>query len=241
MINKECPICSKTFSIKPSHGKKRRYCSRECMSIGYKERLKGLSNPNYKNRGHHNCVFCGNGFIHYNKSRKYCSRDCYNNQVAKGVLEKQETRQKKDDKWLAICEERRIANLLKKETKAVKELERVKRREKRLADMLQRMQRPSAPSKIKIPHKIYTCKSCGVIIFEGKRHLCDLCAEVRVTMARLWVYKNCKGCKKEFGMLYRNRIQLYCSRACWHSHKHGKKNPHYIDGRTPRNKKNQSK
>lgn len=48
-ILKICKICNKEFKIKKSHdGKQGIYCSMECMSIGYKSKLLGKSNPNYK-------------------------------------------------------------------------------------------------------------------------------------------------------------------------------------------------
>ena len=46
-VKKICPVCGKEFNVKPSHSW-RKYCSRECMKIGYKQQLKGISNPHWK-------------------------------------------------------------------------------------------------------------------------------------------------------------------------------------------------
>jgi hypothetical protein len=47
-IKKLCIICGKEIYIKQSHKDIAGiYCSKECMSIGYKERMKGKNNPNY--------------------------------------------------------------------------------------------------------------------------------------------------------------------------------------------------
>jgi len=48
-IIKSCNICGESISIKPSRdGIAGTYCSTECMAIGYKSRLTGKNNPNYK-------------------------------------------------------------------------------------------------------------------------------------------------------------------------------------------------
>ena len=55
MVIKKCPICSKEFKVRGTA--KRCYCSRKCMSEGYKERMKGTSNPNYRH-GPKFCKYC---------------------------------------------------------------------------------------------------------------------------------------------------------------------------------------
>ena len=52
-----CPICGKEFKVAGSQ--QRRYCSRKCLSKGYKEQFKGEKNPNYKH-GLSYCDKCGN-------------------------------------------------------------------------------------------------------------------------------------------------------------------------------------
>lgn len=51
-----CPICLNEFNVFGSQ--KRTFCSRKCMSEGYKERLKGEDNPNYRHGPTH-CEVCG--------------------------------------------------------------------------------------------------------------------------------------------------------------------------------------
>ena len=63
-----CPMCSKTFKVKPSHASKRTYCSKECMSKAYNKNIERV------------CEVCGKTFkVPNNKHRrdaKYCSKDC---------------------------------------------------------------------------------------------------------------------------------------------------------------------
>ncbi len=35
MVNLRCPVCRKSFAVKPSHAKKREHCSSACRSISY--------------------------------------------------------------------------------------------------------------------------------------------------------------------------------------------------------------
>lgn len=46
---KLCRVCGKEFKVKPSHYDKRFCCSRACMIEDCRERMKGDSNPNYRN------------------------------------------------------------------------------------------------------------------------------------------------------------------------------------------------
>lgn len=64
-----CPICGTQFKVYKNQ--KRTYCSRECMSKGYAESLKGENNPNYRH-GPKYCVKCG-GEIHRN-AQKWCNK-----------------------------------------------------------------------------------------------------------------------------------------------------------------------
>lgn len=74
---KSCLYCHISFLCKPSHAPKTFYCSKSCMAEGYKTRLLGNNNPNYRNAGRKQCVACGNEFHSYIKSRRFCSKTCY--------------------------------------------------------------------------------------------------------------------------------------------------------------------
>lgn len=76
-MTKICATCKKEFKVKPSHYYKKTYCSMKCMAEGYKIRLLGENNPNFKNAGWRTCEWCGKKFHNYNKQRKYCSDKCY--------------------------------------------------------------------------------------------------------------------------------------------------------------------
>ena len=58
------------------HQLRKTYCSKKCMSDGYKFRLKGTANPNYKNAGYKVCEECSREYPHYSKVRKFCSIKC---------------------------------------------------------------------------------------------------------------------------------------------------------------------
>lgn len=48
-IIKNCVVCDKKIFIKPSHvGSEGTYCSKECMAMHYKSRLRQENNPNYR-------------------------------------------------------------------------------------------------------------------------------------------------------------------------------------------------
>jgi len=55
MILQNCPICDKEIKVYKSQ--KRKYCSKACLAIGYKEQLKGPNNPNYRHGPKH-CSNC---------------------------------------------------------------------------------------------------------------------------------------------------------------------------------------
>jgi 5-methylcytosine-specific restriction endonuclease McrA len=183
MIAKNCPICSKTFFVKPSHSGRRTYCSKPCMSEGYKDRLKGSVNPNYKNAGIRTCLNCNEDYKDYSKTQKYCSPVCSRAHRAK----------------------------LKAE---------------------------GHPIRTRKIYKVYICPDCGAMTFKSMRGPCELCKEVRETMRNLWIYPTCRGCKEQFCVPYSNKRlsgRLYCSRECAEKDRNGKRNPGYIDGRTPKN------
>lgn len=47
-ISLTCPICEAQFSVKPSHAKRRRYCSKRCMAVAYADRISGENNFNWR-------------------------------------------------------------------------------------------------------------------------------------------------------------------------------------------------
>ena len=53
-----CPTCSKDFWVKRSHADKTTYCSKDCMVTGYRSRLLGAGNPNFRNAAQKFCVQC---------------------------------------------------------------------------------------------------------------------------------------------------------------------------------------
>jgi hypothetical protein len=59
------------------HQRRKTYCSKACMVIGYSSRLRGPSNPNYRAIPPRKCERCGKGYESYNKERKYCTHECY--------------------------------------------------------------------------------------------------------------------------------------------------------------------
>lgn len=77
-VSKVCPSCNIVFTMKKSHADKKTYCSKACMAMGYKSRMRGSSNPNYRASKGLLCQGCGTRFGSYQKTRKYCSFACYN-------------------------------------------------------------------------------------------------------------------------------------------------------------------
>jgi len=49
-ITKICEICKKYFKTKKSHLDRRKYCSKNCQAIAYKNKYEGVNNPNYRHR-----------------------------------------------------------------------------------------------------------------------------------------------------------------------------------------------
>lgn len=60
-----------------AHQMRKTYCSSACMSEGYKARMQGESNPNFRGAGLRACAHCGSQFKSYSKTTKYCSHECY--------------------------------------------------------------------------------------------------------------------------------------------------------------------
>src|SRR3990172_8957825 len=79
-MDKTCLICRKRFHIKPSHASKKFYCSKECMSVAYRERHRGEENPNWKGGlVVKPCAYCGKKYNSYPcnaKFSKFCSSVC---------------------------------------------------------------------------------------------------------------------------------------------------------------------
>lgn len=76
MLTKVCPICNKEFNVKNNEYGIRVYCSRECMSSGYKLRMGGENNPNYRNANYRVCEHCGKEYRSYKKNSRFCSMSC---------------------------------------------------------------------------------------------------------------------------------------------------------------------
>lgn len=67
MHYQKCPICGVEFKV---NGKqKRTYCTRKCMSEGYKDSLRGENNPNYRHGPKH-CEKCGEEI--HRHSKQWC-------------------------------------------------------------------------------------------------------------------------------------------------------------------------
>lgn len=64
------------------HQMRKTYCSMECMAAGYKKRMGGEANPNYRGASQRICECCGEAFDSYVKTAKYCSQKCYHQQRA---------------------------------------------------------------------------------------------------------------------------------------------------------------
>ena len=47
-LSKRCALCNTIFLVKPSHFDKRTYCSRHCMGLAYRQRMRDSGNPNYR-------------------------------------------------------------------------------------------------------------------------------------------------------------------------------------------------
>lgn len=75
-MTKPCAFCLAEFRVKPSHYALKTYCSRACMAEGYRRRLAGERNPNYRAAGNRTCLACYEAFRSYDKNRLYCSIRC---------------------------------------------------------------------------------------------------------------------------------------------------------------------
>jgi len=74
-----CAWCGKEFTDKPSHIKKRKYCSKECRhkkDLPFKlERVKGkYTIKRYLIK--HTCESCGKEFYSKKQTQRFCSRNC---------------------------------------------------------------------------------------------------------------------------------------------------------------------
>ena len=80
MEKKECLVCKKLFEVKPSQAVYRKTCSKKCMALLYKERLKGEGNPHWKGGNVQKvCPTCGKRFFIClsKQNRKYCPKKCW--------------------------------------------------------------------------------------------------------------------------------------------------------------------
>jgi hypothetical protein len=69
------------------------------MAEGYRARLRGTANPNYRNAAEKTCEYCGSQYFSYMKTRRYCSTLC-----ASKVNDQLRTRAKKDANHTAIVD-----------------------------------------------------------------------------------------------------------------------------------------
>jgi hypothetical protein len=58
------------------HQLRKTYCSKACMAEGYRKRMAGAANPNYRGGGAKQCEFCGGVYHRYNKDARFCSWEC---------------------------------------------------------------------------------------------------------------------------------------------------------------------
>lgn len=85
-VAKICSVCNCSFSVKQSHSKRRVYCTRECMSEGYKVRMIGVNNPNkgflrlVKLR---ECPVCFTSFKTYSKRKTCGNKVCIQSQISR--------------------------------------------------------------------------------------------------------------------------------------------------------------
>jgi len=77
---KICETCGKEFEVKDSHAHARRNCSRDCMALSYRGRLRGEDNPHWKGGNvKKTCPVCGKEFEVFpaeKDKRKCCSVLC---------------------------------------------------------------------------------------------------------------------------------------------------------------------
>lgn len=72
-----CVVCCVLFRIKKSHSKRRKTCSKTCMSKYCQSRMIGQNNPNYKDAGRKTCKSCGKEFKSYSTPRLFCNNNCW--------------------------------------------------------------------------------------------------------------------------------------------------------------------
>lgn len=74
-----CGHCRRSYNRKPSAVKRHgsAYCSRRCMRFGYRRRMRGAKNPNWRGKVL-SCCTCRRPFHpKHDKHRFYCRRKCY--------------------------------------------------------------------------------------------------------------------------------------------------------------------
>lgn len=71
---KKCEVCKKDYKTKPSHKKRRKYCSYHCFDVARRETLKGDKNPCWRG-GKPKCSDCSKELPFYDRKRCIgCSR-----------------------------------------------------------------------------------------------------------------------------------------------------------------------
>lgn len=71
----KCLVCGVEKKA-TSHQMRQKYCSTECVSSAYRERMRGNGNPNRKSHTDKTCLLCGSDFKSYNDG-KFCTAACY--------------------------------------------------------------------------------------------------------------------------------------------------------------------
>jgi hypothetical protein len=73
-----CKHCGAQTQCKPREKRLglKSYCSKSCMALDYRERMKGKANPNYRHGSLHTCETCGCQYMRRNSKARYCSIEC---------------------------------------------------------------------------------------------------------------------------------------------------------------------
>lgn len=70
-----CSQCS-IEKLGTVHQMRQKYCSKACMSAGYRLRMRSNANPNYRDAAKRVCEVCDAVFASYQKGRRFCSLAC---------------------------------------------------------------------------------------------------------------------------------------------------------------------
>ena len=211
-IKKQCQTCGKDIFVKPSHADKAgAYCSRECMAVGYKTKLRGEANPNFSGAGQHVCATCGKKFTNYNKAARFCSIRCRANHPDAKVMSRD----------------------IGKKT-VIKAIERNREIRK------EQIHKPLIQSPLRLRQvnmNRYVCMVCGKVGWSyGQRKVCSRACASRLQQDRTEI--TCVVCGKQF-QVARSIAQggrKICSRDCLRIYRsisqQGEKSHRWQGGRT---------